>query len=136
MAAYRRAVARPIFSRGCHHVLAPILGEHRLHFSSVPCTGRRSLKFFPCSCERYPSGSCVDAFFKPPLAPSTKGEERTTEKVLSKERRLRPLLIPVTRQRSIREDKVDKTKMNAGERRNKRVLGRGTLLDTPFLQTC
>lgn len=67
VATYRGPVTRPIFSSAVATSAAPILGEHQLHFSSVPNRDRRSLKFFPCSCERYPSETCVDAFLEPPL---------------------------------------------------------------------
>lgn len=68
--------------RGCRHVL----------FRAQPPflkRGRRSLKFFPCSRERYPHETCVDAFFKPPRL----GEDRQWKK-RAKGRRLRALPPP------------------------------------------
>lgn len=103
VATYRGPVTRPIFSSAVATSAAPILGEHQLHFSSVPNRDRRSLKFFPCSCERYPSETCVDAFLEPPLISHERRGARN-EKMPSKGRRLWPLLIPMTRRWKIKED--------------------------------
>lgn len=106
-----RSVTRPIFlfsffpARGCRHVLfwactATISQPSRY-------TGRCSLKFFPCSRERYPHETCVDAFLKPPH--NWAGRGQAVEK-RAKGRRLRASMT--------RRWKKCGKRRNEGEKRN------------------
>ena len=82
-----RSVTRPIFFSFFFlffffFPLSPVAVATSSYFGRAPppflnrpvYTGRCSLKFFPCSRERYPHETCVDAFFKPPHNRAGRGQ--------------------------------------------------------------